>query len=104
MRAAEFGHPDTVTALLDKGADNTAVTTHGFTAIDMARAKGHDECVTALKERRCVVCDITADGAGRVWLLKCNHCGTGTFYCSKACQKKNWPVHKLVCQPQLSRA
>jgi hypothetical protein len=33
-------------------------------------------------------------------LLQCSRCRTAQ-YCSADCQRANWPVHKLLCQPAL---
>lgn len=54
-----------------------------------------------ISNRRCAWCNQmevfpNADGSGSVPMLKCVKC-QGTFYCSRKCQKKHWPVHKQKC-------
>ncbi|KAI0642910.1 ankyrin [Trametes meyenii] len=44
-----------------------------------------------LDEKKCAGC-----GETEVELKYCANCGT-VWYCSKECQKSNWPVHKLTC-------
>lgn len=40
-------------------------------------------------------CEVCGVSARAMRLLKCSKCETR--YCSKDCQKANWPTHRLVC-------
>ncbi|KAK5732567.1 hypothetical protein LTR17_010382 [Elasticomyces elasticus] len=40
------------------------------------------------------VCAICGKGG---YLFKCGRCKT-SYYCSKPCQAKDWPIHKIVCK------
>ena len=44
----------------------------------------------------CTVCQRTAELCGVSKLQKCGGCSFNR-YCSKACQKADWPSHKAVC-------
>merc|ERR1739841_467414 len=50
MGAALFNRPAVVRRLLRAGADAAARTTNGKTAPQMAKAKGHAECVEAFRQ------------------------------------------------------
>ena len=55
----------------------------------------HDVLAAALKKRRCHKCGkIDSDG---VKLHVCARCMTA-FYCTKGCQRLDWPAHKLSCR------
>jgi hypothetical protein len=45
--------------------------------------------VISYKEKECVQCGSEATN-------KCSGC-LGVYYCSKDCQKKDWPTHKQIC-------
>ena len=46
---------------------------------------------------QCSVCRRTAAHAGVTVLMKCTGCKGPVRYCSRQCQKADWPQHKLVC-------
>jgi hypothetical protein len=46
---------------------------------------------------RCRTCKQPPSNANTP-LSRCTHCKR-VFYCSVACQKKDWPAHKTACQP-----
>jgi ankyrin repeat protein len=50
MLASQIGPVEAVMALLAKGADVSAKTADGLTAIDYARRGGHDEIEAVLKK------------------------------------------------------
>lgn len=45
------------------------------------------------EKKDCVVCGTTT-----VAMKKCSRCGKSR-YCSRACQEKHWPTHKVDCRP-----
>jgi hypothetical protein len=47
---------------------------------------------------KCTSCAIAADE--KITLQRCGRCGTAT-YCSNACQRKDWAVHKHICSISL---
>lgn len=56
----------------------------GCDASASASLSAHDSRETQLKD------------SSPTQLSRCGKCGTAT-YCSSACQKKDWPVHKHIC-------
>mmetsp|Transcript_3389 Transcript_3389/g.6412 ORF Transcript_3389/g.6412 Transcript_3389/m.6412 type:complete len:230 (-) Transcript_3389:659-1348(-) len=48
-------------------------------------------------EYLCATCELTAEQAGKKKLLRCGQCRS-VHYCSKLCQQKHWPSHKLKCK------
>jgi hypothetical protein len=48
------------------------------------------------EQQRCAHCSNT--GTEKNPLMKCGVC-KATAYCSKACQRKKWPMHKAACSP-----
>jgi len=44
----------------------------------------------------CAVCE-SSNGVNGGSLLRCKRCAS-TFYCSRSCQKKDWPNHKMPCK------
>ena len=46
-----------------------------------------------MSARRCEECGTVLDPAKILRCTKCKAC----FYCSAACQKRNWKIHKRVC-------
>jgi hypothetical protein len=48
-------------------------------------------------KRFCVQCRTAEDDLDSKKLLQCVRCKTG-IYCSRECQKKNWPMHKRICK------
>ncbi|EIW87269.1 hypothetical protein CONPUDRAFT_161850 [Coniophora puteana RWD-64-598 SS2] len=81
-----------------------------------AGPKGIQEMISMRKEakngagQRCERCDRTPEGfAADVRFLICGACKRGLnftyHYCSKACQKADWPTHKLACgKEKISKA
>jgi imidazolonepropionase-like amidohydrolase len=46
---------------------------------------------------RCDVCHRSAEEAMKVKMAKCGKC-QNVRYCSVACQRRDWPEHKIVCK------
>ena len=59
---------------------------------DLKRALGSFD-----PEQICAACGKWDAGGGAVALKRCANC-RAIFYCSPACQKKNWKMHKKVCK------
>ena len=59
---------------------------------DLKRALGSFD-----PEQICAGCGKWDAGGGAVALKRCANC-RAIFYCSPACQKKNWKMHKKVCK------
>jgi hypothetical protein len=57
--------------------------------------KVQDVIAAAYKKCTCQKCGEI--GSGGVKLNVCARCQT-TFYCTKVCQRLDWPVHKLSCR------
>ena len=49
------------------------------------------------RRRVAKLCESWDAGGGAVALKRCANC-RAIFYCSPACQKKNWKMHKKVCK------
>ena len=87
------------------GLEAVVVGTQG--ARQKVRVLGTDEVVALKSEnlRREGTCVAVCDGCGKSFAHKevmyCARCKSRT-YCSKACQARVWPEHKLVCR-QLAR-
>jgi hypothetical protein len=46
----------------------------------------------------CAMCGIEPDTSPAVPAMRCARCKR-SYYCSRACQRRHWPVHKLECAP-----
>ena len=99
--AALKGHRYCCAALLAAGADPSAATPEGHTALDVAKQvhPGNQELIELLECRGggpapllCAGC-----GASDKRLRACSACGSVSF-CSNACMAQFWPVHKAECK------
>ena len=99
--AAQCGHRYCCAALLAAGADPSAVTPEGHTALDIAKYchPGNQELIELLEccgggpaPLLCAGC-----GASDKRLRVCSACGSASF-CSAACMAQFWPVHKAECK------
>ncbi|KAL8975961.1 MAG: hypothetical protein Q9205_007944, partial [Flavoplaca limonia] len=65
-------------------------------AMDVKEKSDHSKCSVCGKDAIsvCKACKRTPDGAGGV---------TGVYYCSAACQKQDWPSHKIKCKAAKDR-
>jgi hypothetical protein len=113
MVAADNGRTDCARLLLIGGANKDTKDKSGLTALDWARRKGkHDvvrliESYAEAKSDEMALVDLKrhARFMGRAChncfntkanMLKCSLCLTA-HYCTKECQKTNWPLHKAAC-------
>lgn len=44
------------------------------------------------------LCSDKIDNPPQTTFKKCSRCKK-VYYCSKECQKRHWPTHKLSCKP-----
>ena len=51
---------------------------------------------TAVHDKSCVVCG--AESTATTTYRKCGECLV-TYYCSRECQRVDWPMHKSLCKP-----
>lgn len=106
ISASFSGHKRIVKMLLGAGADPAAgsIADNSFycgpdilpNALEVARDRGHDACVKALTERRCVVCHATRKMLGHK-LRKCGGCRS-VVYCGVACQAVHCAEHMPECR------
>ena len=90
--AAGNGHKEVVKFLLNKGADKSLMSACGSTPLDLASLFNYEDVVERINSYCCGVCKKTGK------MFKCSRC-KGVYYCSRECQKKDWPVHKNDCEP-----
>ena len=79
-----------------------------FAAMEDTPREGYVQCIELIvesynrfrrhREHRCLGCGETAEINGLERLLQCSACNHGASYCSKQCQKKDWPLHKEACK------
>jgi ankyrin repeat protein len=91
-------HVDCVRVLVKAGADTTIKFEGRSLDFIIDHTNKNDELKAALrrpagKRRCCEHCDKTTTGQK---MMKCGACLT-VYYCNRACQKANWPLHKQVC-------
>ncbi|KAL4231969.1 hypothetical protein ACF0H5_009546 [Mactra antiquata] len=75
------------------GASSTVDDEHSLEGSNCGEAK--DGLVNNNNEATCFKC------GNRGCTNACSRCRK-TFYCSKVCQRKDWPVHKKICNKDLS--
>ena len=56
-----------------------------------------EEVATKEKKAAADIQTLCAAGCGEIAIERCSRCG-GARYCSRICQKKEWPEHKGVCE------
>ena len=50
------------------------------------------------RNKKCFRCGLDESAAGTQSLLRCGRCQT-RYYCSRACQRMDWPEHQRTCVP-----
>jgi len=95
--AAKLSTASAATAGVDVAADTDAGTA---TASDVAAAAPDDESTTSVADPvlspeldTCAVCGTSSQ-------FECSSCGL-VGYCSKKCQRADWPTHKILCKAAL---
>lgn len=111
----DFGFKDLIEAANSMDAEGKKPNQFGFIGINVLRSggifntgMGNSSTSSIIKELRtkhnkpdvCPGCDAESGKAGKS-LLVCATC-KNRKYCSSACQKKHWTVHKKLCEPAVA--
>jgi ankyrin repeat protein len=94
MAASAFKRTNVVVWLLKHDADAQVLHNYGGSAADISKDHGAPAEQTAYLEARAHCANPACNGAG---LKKCAGC-LEVFFCSPACIRAHWPVHKAGCK------
>ncbi len=111
--AVEANVETNLAVLARHGANLTARNAEGRTPLEMAEAMGHDECLAVLAAHGVShsapggACLLSAGdtvgrfrcakpGCGSAGTQACHRCNVAR-YCSRECQRTDWPVHMRSC-------